>query len=132
MEFDKMKTYLNTLTDKLVSVERISNRVNKERVDMISELQYFYPIFTSWAATEPELANILQNIGHAVESTTHSQNDIISSYPNTIGNPIREFVNYIEVVQETLQKRETYQSIYETSIEELSRKKTQKDKVCIF
>lgn len=129
LEFDKMKTYLTTLTDKLIAIEKISHRINKEKQELVSELQYFYPIFITWATTEKELALILQCTASAIEKTANVQNNIILSYSNTIGNPIKEFVAYIEVVQETLQKRETYQSAYESSMEELSKKKTEKNKL---
>ncbi|KAI4460456.1 sorting nexin-4 [Holotrichia oblita] len=131
IEFDKMKAYLTTLTDKLIAIEKISHRINKEKQDLVSELQYFYPIFITWASTEKELGSILQCTASAIEKTANVQNNIILSYSNTIGNPIKEFVAYVEVVQETLQKRETYQSAYESSMEELSKKKTEKNKVKI-
>lgn len=124
-----MKSYLTTLTDKLIAIEKISHRINKEKQDLVSELQYFYPIFITWASTEKELGPILQCTASAIEKTANVQNNIILSYSNTIGNPIKEFVAYVEVVQETLQKRETYQSAYETSMEELSKRKTEKNKV---
>ncbi|KAI4460482.1 sorting nexin-4 [Holotrichia oblita] len=131
IEFDKMKAYLTTLTDKLIAIEKISHRINKEKQDLVSELQYFYPIFITWASTEKELGSILQCTASAIEKTANVQNNIILSYSNTIGNPIKEFVAYVEVVQETLQKRETYQSAYESSMEELSKKKTEKNKLLV-
>lgn len=123
---------MNTLTDKLVAIEKISHRINKEKQELVSELQYFYPIFLTWASTEKDLGNILQCTAAAIEKTANVQNNIIMSYSNTIGNPIKEFVAFIEVVQETLTKRETYQSVYESSIEELSKKKTEKNKVGLY
>ncbi|XP_022917653.1 sorting nexin-7-like [Onthophagus taurus] len=128
-EFDKMKTYLNNLTEKLTTVERIANRINKEEQDLVLEMQFFYPIFTTWAATEPELNVLLQSTASALEKSTNAQNVLISAYPSIVGNPIKDFLTYIDVVQETLQKRESFQSVYEAAIEELSRKKTEKDKL---
>lgn len=55
-----MKTYLTALSEKLNSVEKISNRIIRERTEFITELNSFHPIFTTWATSEPELAIILQ------------------------------------------------------------------------
>lgn len=129
IEFDKTKSYLSTLTDKLSSIERISYRINKERQDLISDINNFYPIFTMWSANEPELAVTLENISHAIERSTAAQGALVHSYPNTMTNPIKDFLQYIEVVQETLRKRESYQSAYECSLEELNKRHGEKDKL---
>lgn len=131
IEFEKMKDYLSILAEKLISIEKISSRINKEHHDFVIELQGFYPIFTNWSVSEPELAIILHNISSAIEKSTYAQSAMISSYSNTVGNPIREFIMYIDVVKDTLHKRETYQHVYETSMEELTKKRTEKDQVII-
>lgn len=129
IEFDKVKSYLNILAEKLVSIEKISNRINKERHELVTEMNYFYPIFGIWASNEPQLANILQCIGNSIERDAVSQTAVISSYANVLGNPIKEFLTYIEVVQETVNKRDVYQSIYDISLEELNKKRDEKEKV---
>lgn len=129
VEFDKVKCYLNVLAEKLVSIEKISNRINKERHELVTEMNYFYPIFGIWASNEPQLTNILQCIGNSIERDAVSQTAVISSYAGVLGNPIKEFLTYVEVVQETLNKRDVYQSIYDTSLEELNKKRDEKEKV---
>lgn len=129
VEFDKMKTYLTVLSEKLSSIEKISNRINKERTDLISEINSLYPIFTVWAASEPELRNTLENIGHALERSTAAQSALVHSYNHTMGIPIKDFLQYIEVVQETLKRRESYQYAYQLSLEELNKRHSEKDKL---
>ncbi|KAJ8920098.1 hypothetical protein NQ315_011753 [Exocentrus adspersus] len=129
IEFDKTKTYLGTLAEKLSSIEKISNRINKERSEYVTELNNFHPIFTTWATTEPELSGMLQNIGSAVERGSAAQNALVQSYNSTIGNPMKDFLAYIDVVQETIRKRESYQYAYEVSIEELNKRHSEKDKL---
>ncbi|KAL3268087.1 hypothetical protein HHI36_007214 [Cryptolaemus montrouzieri] len=129
IEFDKMKTYLAVLYEKLHSVEKISNRIIKERTEFVTELNNFHPIFTNWATSEPELSGILQGIGHALERMSSSQNILVQNYHTIMGNPMRDFLNYIDVVQDTLRKRESHQQAYENAIEELNKKHCQKDKL---
>ncbi|XP_044755358.1 sorting nexin-30-like isoform X2 [Coccinella septempunctata] len=128
-EFDKMKSYLNALSDKLNCVEKISNRIIRERAEFITELNSFHPIFTTWATSEPELAIILQGIGHALERMSSSQNILVQNYNNTMANPMKDFLSYIDVVQDTMKRRETHQQAYENAIEELNKKHNQKDKL---
>ncbi|CAG9772790.1 unnamed protein product [Ceutorhynchus assimilis] len=129
IEFDKMRTYLINLTDKLLSVEKISNRINKERNDLISEINNFHPIFTKWASFEPQLCTTLENLGNALERSSAAQSALVHSYNNSMVVPIKDFVQYIEVVQEALRKRESHQYAYETSLEELNKRHSEKDKL---
>lgn len=121
--------YLTTLSEKLLSIEKISSRINKERVEYIVELNRFYPIFTTWAKSEPELSPILHSIGNAIERSTAAQNILVQSYATVVGNPIRDFTLYIDTVQETIKKRESYQGAYENSLEELNKRHCEKEKL---
>lgn len=129
IEFDKTKAYLTTLSEKLSSIEKISSRINKERYEHVSELNSYHPIFTTWGTSEPELSETLQNVGNALERSSAAQNALVQSYCNTIGNPIKDFLTYIDVVQETLRKRESYQYAYEVSMDELNKRHSEKDKL---
>lgn len=124
-----MKTYLSTLTEKLTNIEKISNRINKERQELVNAMNYFYPIFNMWASNEPQLANYLQCIASSVEKDAAAQNALIACYANVMGNPVKDFLSYVEVVQETVNKREIYQNIFDVSIEELTKRRNEKDKV---
>lgn len=75
------------------------------------------------------MAPILQNIGGALERSNSAQNSLVQSYPSIIGIPIRDFISYIEVVQEIIKKRESYQWAYENSLEELNKCHDDKNKL---
>lgn len=132
IEFDQVKSYLGSLHEKLTSIEKISSRINKERQELVSELNTFHPIFTTWALTEPELAPMLRNIAHAIERSTTAQSNLILNYPVALGNPIKEFLIYIDVVQDVLRKREALQQAYEHSVGELAKRYNEKDKVIVY
>lgn len=128
-EFDKAKSYVATLSEKLVAMEKISSRINKERVELVGELTHFYPIFASWSGSETQLAPLLLGISHALEKCTAAQSGMISNYSSAVASPIKEFLQYVEVVHETLHKRDAYQSAFDSSNEELTKRRLEKDKV---
>lgn len=128
-EFDKAKNYVNILMEKLISIEKISSRINKEQSELVSELNNYYPIFTTWSASEPQLAHILLKISRAFEKSTAAQNSMISNYNSLISIPIKEFLQYVDVVNETLMKRDAYQAAYNNSYAELAKRRVEKDKV---
>ncbi|KAF5273999.1 hypothetical protein FQA39_LY01114 [Lamprigera yunnana] len=129
IEFEKAKDYLNVLSEKLISVEKISSRINKENQDFVNELQSYYPIFSNWSMSEPALSPILQNIANAFEKCTFAQSALIYSNANTIANPVKEFLTYIDVVKDTLNKRDIFQHIYNTSLDELDKKREEKNQL---
>lgn len=101
-------------------------------MEYINELNNYHPIFSSWAQNEPELTTLLQMIGRALESSASAQNALVQSYMNTIENPVKDLLAYIDVVQETIKKRESYQYAYEFSLEELNKRHAEKDKVSLI
>lgn len=129
IEFEKSRDYLNTLSEKLMMIEKISNRINKERQDYITELNNFYPVLSWWSTSEPHLAPLLQSMANAVERTSAAQNDLVLQHSSIVTSPIREFMMYIDVVKDVLNKRDTYQILYENSVEELIKKRTEKESV---
>lgn len=129
-EFEKNATYLSILSEKLTLFDKMSSRINKERTDYVIELNNYHPIFSSWSQTEPEFADLLKMIGKALECSASAQNGLIPSNGNNlISNPIKDLISYIDVVQETIKKRESYQYVYESSLDELNKRHAEKDKV---
>lgn len=129
IEFDKTRSYIHNLSEKLITIEKISSRINKERQDLVTELNSYYPIFNCWASQEPHLAAMLQSIANALEKSATAQSMVIFNYSSVIGTPIKEFLQYIDVIHETLNKRDAYQNAFDNSIDELSKRRSEKDKL---
>lgn len=89
----------------------------------------YHPILLSWSSTEPPLSGLLIKISSAIERTASAQTQLLNDYNITLGNPIREFIMYVEVVRDVLNKRDNYQLAYESSVEDLSRKRCEKDQL---
>ncbi|GLV44464.1 Sorting nexin 1 [Carabus blaptoides fortunei] len=131
IEFEKSRDYLHTLSEKLIMIEKISNRINKERQDYIIELNNFYPVLSWWSTSEPHLAPLLQSMANAVERTSAAQNDMVQQHNSVVTSPVREFMMYIDVVKDVLNKRDNYQILYENSVEELMKKRTEKESLIL-
>lgn len=99
--------------------------------DYITELNNFYPILSCWASTEPELCPILHSLALTIEKNSFANSDLVAHQPTVVNTPIREFLTYIECVKEVLNKRDNYQLVYENSVEELAKKRNEKENVRI-
>lgn len=94
-------------------------------VDYMVELHQLHPVFTQWAASEPELAKSLQAIASAIESSANAHQKLLDS---TV-NEEREYVTYIDAVKDALNRRDAMQHEYEVTIDELTKRKTERDQV---
>ena len=84
-----------------------------------------HPIFTLWAASEPELAKTLQAVAHAVESNTAAHQKLLDS----AGHEEREYITYIDAVKDALTRRDAMQIEYEMTVEELTKRRTEREQV---
>ncbi|PNF32711.1 Sorting nexin-7 [Cryptotermes secundus] len=126
-EFEQVREYVTSLGEKLNSVDRISQRIHKERQDYLSELNQMHPIFTLWSASEPELSPVLLAMAAAIEHNTQAQQHVLVTFTPNIVQPLKEYLLYIEAVKEALTRRDSVQIEYELTVEELKKKRAEKD-----
>lgn len=95
------------------------------RTDYLIELHQMHPIFTQWANNEPELESILMAIAKAIEYNAVAHQNLL----DTVTNEEREYIAYIDSVKDALSRRDTMQIEYELTVEELSKRRLEKDQV---
>lgn len=79
--------------------------------------------------SEPELAPILNSMALAIEKNSNANNELVTQQTSVLNTPIKEFLMYIECVKEVLSKRDSYQIVYENSVDELTKKRNEKENV---
>lgn len=125
-EFEQVHEYVTSLGEKLNSVDKISQRIHKERQDYLYELNQLHPIFTLWSASEPELSPVLLAMAAAIEHNTQAQQHVLVTFTPIIVQPLKEYLLYIEAVKEVLTRRDSVQIEYELTVEELKKKRAEK------
>lgn len=65
----------------------------------------------------------------AIEKHSSANNELVAQQNAIMNTPLREFLMYIDCVKEVLNKRDSYQVVYETSVEELNKKRNEKENV---
>nr|XP_012135954.1 PREDICTED: sorting nexin-30-like isoform X2 [Megachile rotundata] len=122
-EFEQIREYCIALSEKLATIDKINHRIQKDRQDYLVELHQLHPIFTLWATSEPELAPILLAIAKAIECNAVAHQKLLENVPNEE----REYISYIDAVKGALSRRDSMQIEYEMTIEDLAKKKLEKD-----
>lgn len=94
-------------------------------LDYLIELHQLHPIFSLWANSEPELAKTLQAVAGAIEINAAAHHKLLDCSLNEE----REYITYIDAVKDALNRRDTMQVEYEMTVEELTKRRTERDQV---
>ncbi|XP_078043759.1 sorting nexin-7 [Augochlora pura] len=124
-EFEQVRDYCTALCEKLVTIDKINHRIHKERQDYLLELHQLHPIFTLWATSEPELAPILLAIAKGIECNEEAHQKLLENVPHEE----REYISYIDAVKSALSRRDSMQIEYEITIDDLTKKRAEKDQL---
>ena len=93
--------------------------------DYLIELHQLHPIFTLWAASEPELAPILLAMAKAIEKNASAHQKLLGS----VLCEEKEYISYIDAVKDALNRRDSMQIEYEVTVDELTKRRLEKDQV---
>ncbi|XP_043602882.1 sorting nexin-30-like isoform X2 [Bombus pyrosoma] len=124
-EFEQIRDYCTALSEKLATVDKINHRIHKERQDYLLELHQLHPIFTLWATSEPELAPFLLAIAKAIECNAVAHQKLLEN----VTNEEREYISYVDAVRNALSRRDSMQIEYEMTVEELAKRRLEKDQL---
>ncbi|XP_053989310.1 sorting nexin-30-like [Hylaeus volcanicus] len=124
-ELEQIRDYCTALSEKLGTIDKINHCIHKERQDYLLELHQLHPIFTLWATSEPELAPILLAIAKAIECNAVAHQKLLENVPNEE----REYISYIDAVKSALSRRDSMQIKYELIVEDLAKKRLEKDQL---
>uniref|UniRef100_A0A0P6FKS1 Sorting nexin-30 n=4 Tax=Daphnia magna TaxID=35525 RepID=A0A0P6FKS1_9CRUS len=125
VEFEKMSEYVDKLSEKIHTMEKIGQRIQKERIAYLQDLQMMQPILNHWRAYEPNLSEGLQAIGEASNTCAESRRKLVDSQKPNLSVPLHEYGLYIESAKDALRNRDNAQMDYEVHMEQLCRVKAE-------
>ncbi|XP_025417430.1 sorting nexin-7-like isoform X4 [Sipha flava] len=129
-EFDPIRNHLQGLSEKLAMLEKVAQRIHKERKELCVESHQLGAAFIEWSSNEQSVSAALSRIGHTITANSSAlRHNLISNFISDWAQPLKDYVSYIECVRETLGKRDALQIQYEQSLIDLEKKKADKDKV---
>ncbi|CAL1548533.1 unnamed protein product [Lymnaea stagnalis] len=128
-EFAVMHDYITLLSDKLGVMDRISQRVSKEQNDYMAELLEWGPCYTLWANSEDQLTGALLTMSKAVDECVKAVKDLIDETDSRFSQPLKEYLLYSECIKTVLRRRDAIQNQYDMVVEELSKRKDEKENI---
>ncbi|XP_071851145.1 sorting nexin-7-like isoform X2 [Apostichopus japonicus] len=130
-EYTMMGEYVHTFGDKMGSVDRISQRILKEQIVYQEDLTNYGPAYRLWSDWEVDLSDILNAFASSIDKCAKSMETLIQGQELYFVPLIKEYMLYAESVKTVLKKRDLFQVEYELAVEEITRKKNEREQVKI-
>ncbi|XP_075235861.1 sorting nexin-30-like isoform X1 [Lycorma delicatula] len=127
-EFESVREHVTSLAEKLTSLENVGERVLKERKDYQIAYSHISPVLQRWASSEPGLRWILLDVARAADSCVmaHKAN-LLDTFQQDFSQAIKEYLMYIDAIKEALARRDSIHVEYEITVDEISKKRGEKD-----
>lgn len=128
-EFQEMADYTKAFREKVLAIEAVSDKIAKDRFDLLETYKEYIPIFNLWADAEHKLADPLHAMASAFDKNSSALKTLLKAQDPRFMEPIHEYVLYADAIKSTLKHRDTIHMEYEVTLEELSRKKAEKEEL---
>ncbi|XP_076014186.1 sorting nexin-7 [Genypterus blacodes] len=122
-EFTVLQDYVEDFSNKISSLDRVTQRVVKEQREYVDELKQYSPTFTQWAGLEEELAVQLKGVASCVERCTLETEDKISHLSEVLAPALHEYALCVETLKAVMRRRDNIQAEFEAKNEALAARK---------
>ncbi|KAK7123530.1 hypothetical protein R3I93_021835 [Phoxinus phoxinus] len=126
-EFTDMQEYVEAFTQKIGSLDKVSQRIVREKKEHLEELKECVPIYTLWSQSEEELAEPLKSMADCLDSCCKETEEQVKEHNDLLIPALHEYVLCTETLKAVLRRRDNIQADFEAKTEALAMKKADKD-----
>ncbi|KAK3609901.1 hypothetical protein CHS0354_036665 [Potamilus streckersoni] len=130
-DFAIMQEYILMFGEKLAVMDRITQRVVKEQTEYLSLLMDWGPIYTLWSNSEDTLTPALQAMSKAVDHWCQALKELVDGTEDNFAQPLKEYTLYTDAIKAVLKRRDVIQAEYDMTVDELNKKKDEREQVKI-
>ncbi|XP_029473638.1 sorting nexin-7 isoform X2 [Rhinatrema bivittatum] len=126
-EFVAINDYVETFSQKINLLDKISQRICKEEKDYFEEMKEYGPIHTLWSASEEDLVGSLKGIASCVDKCCKATEQLMAGLSENLIPVIHEYVLYSEILMSVLKRRDQIQADLDSRFEAFTSKNTDKE-----
>ncbi|XP_029935299.1 sorting nexin-7 [Myripristis murdjan] len=126
-EFVIMQEYVEDFSNKISSMDKVTQRIIKEQKEYLDELGQYSPTYTQWAGAEEELAEPLKGMAGCVELCNKETEELISHLADVLVPALHEYVLCAETLKTVMKRRDNIQADFESKSEALAAKKVDQE-----
>ncbi|KAM7390857.1 hypothetical protein PAMA_008851 [Pampus argenteus] len=126
-EFSLMQEYVEDFSNKISSVDKVTQRIIKEQREYLDELKQYSPTYTQWAGLEEELEEPLKGVAGCVERCSKETEEQIHHLSEVLVPALHEYVLCAETLKAVMRRRDNIQAEFEAKNEALASKKVDQE-----
>ncbi|KAM8780185.1 sorting nexin-7 isoform 1-T1 [Rhynchonycteris naso] len=97
-EFMEMNDFIETFSQKINLIDKISQRIYKEGREYFDELKEYGPIHTLWSESEEDLADTLSGVARCIDRCGGATEKRLSGLSEALLPVVHEYVLYSEIL----------------------------------
>ncbi|KAM3593451.1 uncharacterized protein V6R79_013233 [Siganus canaliculatus] len=126
-EFTLMQEYVDDFSNKISSVDKITQRIIKEQREHLDELKQYSPTYAQWAGLEEDLAEPLKGVANCVERCSKETEEQIHHMSESLVPALHEYVLCADTLKAVMRRRDNIQAEYEAKNEALASRKADQE-----
>ncbi|XP_040607904.1 sorting nexin-7 isoform X1 [Mesocricetus auratus] len=126
-EFMEMNNFIETFSQKINLIDKISQRIYKEERDYLDEMKEFGPIHILWSASEEDLADTLKGIASCIDQCCKATEKRMTGLSEALLPVVHEYVLYSEMLMGVMKRRDQIQTELDSKVEALTYRKADAD-----
>ncbi|XP_073686914.1 sorting nexin-7 isoform X2 [Garra rufa] len=126
-EFTDMQEYVEAFSQKISSLDKVTQRIVREQKEYLEELKECGPTYALWSQSEEELAEPLKNVAGCVDRCCKETEEQVKHVNDNLIPVLHEYVLCADTLKAVLRRRDNIQADFETKTEALATKKADRD-----
>ncbi|CAL8310985.1 unnamed protein product [Merluccius merluccius] len=119
-EFVAMQEYADDFSNKMASLDKITQRIIKEQKEYLDELRQYGPIYTQWADLETELSEPLRGVAGCVDNCGRETEEQIRHLAEVLEPSLHQYVLCADTLKTVLRRRDNIQAEFEAKNDALT------------
>lgn len=126
-EFTVMQEYVEDYSNKMCSMDKVTQRIVKEQREYLDELKQYSPTYAQWADLEEELADPLKGVVSCVVQCSKESEEQIHHLSEVLVPALHECVLCAETLKAVMRRRDNIQAEFEAKNEALLSRKVDQE-----
>ncbi|XP_013879249.1 sorting nexin-7 [Austrofundulus limnaeus] len=126
-EFTVMQEYAEDFSNKICSIDKVTQRIIKEQREYLDELKQYSPTYFQWAESEEELAEPLRGVGSCVERCSKETEEQVQHLSEVLVPALHEYVLCADTLKAVMRRRDNIQAEFEVKNEALASRRNEEE-----
>ncbi|XP_051971157.1 sorting nexin-7-like isoform X2 [Xyrauchen texanus] len=126
-EFTVMQEYVEAFSEKMSSLDKVTQRIAREQKEHLQELKECGPTYMLWSNSEEELAEPLKSMAGCLDRCCKETEEQVKQLNDNLIPALHEYVLCTEILKAVLRRRDNMQAECEAKTEALATKKADRE-----